>query len=199
MRFTQSLIAIIFSSIAAFGQGTNFTISGQSILFADTAKWGGSSDSTHLLMGRGNAIYRDSSGTWVAITTDSCSKPIRIERNGARAVWKYEIRYDVRTSSGNTDSSQALISLDTRYCKDVYKVSTCEDWVSALANASYADVAIKDTVITQAHTLGTTWKRKSHLGFVPGGSHLRLCVDSNRLGGATNDSTFFRGLVLRGQ
>lgn len=193
----KSLFLTLFL-LAGLAQAQLVTIAGQTS-WGDTLKWGSSSDSTTYLLARGNAIFRDSASTWVAITTDSCSKPIRIERGGQRPVWKYEMEYEVRTSSGNTDSSQIVFRFDTRYCREPIGSSGCGPWVSQGRHEGYADVGIRDTVLTIATALGTTWKGTRQLLFVPGGNQIRACADGRQAGGATNDSTFFRRMILRYQ
>ncbi len=184
--------------LAGLAQAQVVTIGGHGG-WGDTLRWGGAVDSSSSLLVRGNALRRDSLGTWVVNTTDSCSKPSLIERSGRRPIWKYEIQYEVRTSTGNTDSSQVVFRFDTRYCRDEYRSLYCDPWVPAGRHAGYADVTVQDTVLSTATTAGTTWMPTRQLFFLGGGSQLRACVDSYQAGGATNDSTFFRRIIVRYQ
>jgi hypothetical protein len=185
----------MFLASLSFGQTA---ISGKYHVISDSLRWGDSDDSTSYLLGRGNAIYRDSSGSWVAITADSCSKWMKITQLGRRPGFFYELRYETRTSSGNTDSTTARLRFDTRSCRDDRRSTGCDNIVGAGFHQGYTDVTVLDTLTTKAHTAGTTWKRVSATFYGPGGSQIRACVDNVDMGGATGDSTFFRGFVIRG-
>lgn len=184
--------------LAAFARAEVTTIAGQTS-WGDTLRWGGSVDSSSSLRIRGNATARDSLGTYVTITTDSCSKPSRIERGSQKPVWKYELQYEVRTSAGNTDSSQALFRFDTRYCQDPVRSINCDSWVSQGRHNGYTDVTILDSVITQATASGVTWRTTRNLFFPGGGSQLRACIDNYQAGGQATDTTFFRRIIVRYQ
>lgn len=162
--------------------------------WGDSLRWGDSNDSTGYLRARGNAISRDSAGTWLTITTDSCSLPFRLGSVYSPNS-KLELSYEVRTSSGNTDSSQAKIRFDTRYCPS--DTTRCESWVSAGRFMPDTTTQIIDTLITQATTSGTTWKGTRQIFDVPGGNRIRACIDGYKAGGGTGDSTFFRRFVIR--
>lgn len=192
----KSLFATLFL-LAALAQADIVTIGGQTS-WGDSARWGGTVDSTSYLLARGNALRRDSLGTWVVNTTDSCSKPMLVSRGGQRPIWKTgEFSFEVRASSGNTDSTQVNHYWESRYCLDPRRSLGCDSWVPFGRFTSYLDVTIRDSVLTQATTAGTTWKPTAYLFNVPRGDQLRVCVDGYQAGGATGDSTFFRRHVLR--
>lgn len=163
--------------------------------WGDSLRWGDSDDSTTLLMARGNAVYRDSAGSWTAITTDSCSLPVRFGFSTLPDK-KLELSYQVRTSSGNTDSSQIKLRIDTRYCKGS-GTTFCDDWVAAGRYKGDTSTTLIDSLVTVATASGTTWKPTRQLFDVPGGSQIRFCADNYKAGGGTNDTTFFRYFVVR--
>lgn len=193
----KTIIAII---IMAFGFALTpsaqiTTIAGQTH-WRDTVKWGGSVDSASYIRARGTAIARDSSGTWVTITTDSCSKWVRKERGSQNPIWRNDLQYLVRTSSGNTDSSRVLINIDSRYCLDPVRSRGCDSIVHAGRHNSYPDVTIQDTIITQSTTAGVTWRATSQGFSIAHGNQVRLCIDNYEAGGATGDTTFFKNFIL---
>ena len=165
--------------------------------WGDSVRWGDTDDSTSYLLVRGNVIRRDSSSTWVAITTDSCSLPVRLERGSAMHASKLELSYEVRTSSGNTDSSQVKWYVDTRYCKGAGYGKTCDSWVPAGRYVGDTASRVVDSITSKATASGVTWKPTRQIFDVPGGHEIRLCVDSYQAGGQTNDSTFFRKHIVR--
>lgn len=171
------------------------TIGGQTH-WRDTVKWGGSRDSGSYLRVRGNAVARDSAGTWVTITTDSCSKWVRKERGSQNPIGRNDVQYYVRTSSGNTDSSRIRINFDTRYCLDSFRSRGCDSTVVQGRHNYYPDVSVKDTLITQATASGVTWVATSQGYSIPHGNQVRLCIDSFEAGGGTGDTTFFRNFIL---
>jgi len=191
------LTLILLLAGLSYGQSA-VTIAGQTS-WGDTLRWGGSADSSSSLRARGNAMARDSAGTWVTITTDSCSKPSRIERGSQKPIWKYELQYEVRTSAGNTDSSQVLFRFDTRYCGDPALSINCGSWVPQRRHAGYVDVSVLDSLITTATASGVTWMPTQQLFFPGGGSQLRACVDNHQAGGQATDSTFIRRIIVRYQ
>ena len=194
MKKTIITLILALGFLLSHGDPTT-TIAGQTH-WRDTVKWGGSVDSGSYIRARGNAIARDSAGTWVTITTDSCSKWVRKERGGQNPIWRNDLQYYVRTSSGNTDSSRIRINIDTRYCLDPRRSSGCDSIVRQGRHYSYPDVTVKDTVITSATTSGVTWLATSQAYNLPHGNQVRLCIDSYEAGGATGDTTFFRNFIL---
>jgi len=188
-------IILILIGLVAFAQAQIVTIGGQTH-WRDTVKWGGASDSSSYIRARGNAIARDSSGSWVTITTDSCSKWITKERGYQNPIWRYEIQYNVRTSSGNTDSSRILFNMDTRYCREPRRGLQCDSIVRRGRHGGYPDALVRDTLITMATTSGTTWLGTQQGFSLPHGNQIRLCIDSYEAGGATGDTTFFRNVIL---
>lgn len=193
----KTLFTLLLLAGLGFGQSI-VTVGGQTS-WGDTLRWGDSDDSTHSLLVRGNAVYKDSSGTWVAITTDSCSKPFRVQRGSQRPVWRYELSYEVRASSGNTDSTQVKWRIDSRYCQDDFSSRGCESWVPAGRLKGDTTTIVTDSLVSVATTAGTTWKPTSQIYSVPRGSQIRFCVDSHQAGGATGDSTFYRRHINRVQ
>jgi hypothetical protein len=190
----KTLFALLIFAGLSFGQQT-FTEAGQTA-WGDTARWGDADDSASSVLARGNSVFRDSSGTWRDITTDSCSKAVKVDQGGQSPSWLYVVSYDVRTSTGNTDSSLVNLYMDVRTCRDAQRSLNCGDWISTGAKEGYADVTIRDSLVTLATTAGTTWKRKQQF-FYPGrGNQMRVCVDGYRAGAQTNDSTFFRKVVV---
>lgn len=164
--------------------------------WGDSLRWGDSDDSTGTLRAFGNAIVRDSAGTAITITTDSCSKPLRTGFANLPNS-KMELSYEVRTSSGNTDSSQVKIRFDTRYCRGIQDTTRCESWVPAGRFLPDTTTQIIDTLITVATTSGVTWKPTRQLFDVPGGNQIRACVDGYKAGGGAGDTTSFRRFVIR--
>lgn len=194
------IIAVMaFFCLAGLAQAQFSTVDGQTRL-PFKVRWGDSDDSSSYLRARGNAIARDSSGSWVTITTDSCSKWVNKGRGKVYPVWlDAELSYSVRASSGNTDSTRVLFRIDTRYYNGPQAVPVADTIVRSGRHGSYPDGIERDTVITTATTSGTTWlgtQQGFHLGH---GNQVRLCVDSYEAGGATGDTTFFKDIVLRFQ
>ena len=190
-------LLLALSALACLAQAQILSIQGGRTQTADTVRWGDSDDSSSSLRARGNAITRDSAGTWVAITTDSCSLPLKLSYGTQMPISKLELSYEVRTSSGNTDSSQVKWRVDSRYCKGVGSTQTCDTWVPAGRFLGDTSSAIYDSLVSVATTSGTTWKPTRQVFDVPGGTQIRLCVDSHKAGGETGDSTFFRRHVVR--
>lgn len=171
------------------------TVGGQSH-WRDTVKWGGSGDSTSYIRVRGNAVARDSAGTWVAITTDSCSKWNRKERGAQNPIWRMDVQYEVRTSSGNTDSSRIRVNIDSRYCIDPRRSLGCDSIVRQGRHGSNIDATVKDTIITIGTADGTTWRGTHQWWSVYHGNQVRFCLDSFEAGGGTGDTTYFRNWIL---
>ena len=186
---------LIFTLLALVGisQAQNVIQAGRT-QWGDSLRWGDSNDSTGYLRARGNAVARDSSGTWLTITTDSCSLPFRLGSTTSPNS-KLELSYEVRTSSGNTDSSQVKLRFDSRYCPT--DTNKCESWVSAGRFLPDTTTQIIDTLITVATASGTTWKPTRQIFDVPGGNRIRACMDGYKAGGGTGDTTFFRRFVIR--
>lgn len=192
-----SLLALF--CLATYSDAQFSTIDGQ-VRLPFKVRWGDADDSASYLMARGNAIYRDSSGTWVTITTDSCSKWVNKARGKVYPVWlDAELSYSVRASSGNTDSTRILFRVDTRYYNGAQAVPVADTIVRSGRHASFPDNTEKDTVITMATTAGTTWQGTQQGFHVGHGNQVRLCVDSYEAGGATGDTTFFKDIALRFQ
>ncbi len=163
-------------------------------------RWGDSDDSSSYIHARGNAIARDSSGSWITITTDSCSKWVNKGRGKVYPVWlDAELSYTVRASSGNTDSTRILFRVDTRYYHGFQAIPVADTIVRSGRHASFPDNTEKDTVITMATTTGTTWQGTQQGFHIGHGNQVRLCVDSYEAGGATGDTTFFKDITLRFQ
>lgn len=184
--------------LAGFAHADLVTIAGQTS-WGDTLRWGGSADSTSYLRVRGNAVARDSAGTWVTITTDSCSKPSRMERGSQKPIWKFELQYEVRSSATQTDSTVALFRFDTRYCGDPVRSLACDSWVPHRRHAGTLDVTIQDSVLTTATASGVTWLGTQNIFFPGGGSQLRGCLDGYGAGAQAGDSLFFRRIIVRYQ
>lgn len=193
----KRIIALIIVALGfVFSPDAQVTTIGGQTQWRDTVKWGGSVDSGSYLRARGNAIARDSSGTWVTITTDSCSKWVRKARGSQNPIWMYDLQYNVRTSSGNTDSSRVLFKIDSRYCMDPVRSRGCDSTVVSGRHGSYPDGTVSDTIITMSTTAGVTWKGTQQGFSLPHGNQIRLCIDSYEAGGATGDTTFFRNIIL---
>lgn len=169
---------------------------------SDTTRWGDTNDSSFYLLIRKTAKFRDSTNTWRALSGfDSCSLPQRLSYGQALPASKLELAYEVRTSSGNTDSSQIKIKIDSRYCRETgtHSIDTtkCESWVSSGRFRGDTSSFVMDSLITVATTSGTTWKPTRQIFDVPGGTQIRLCVDGFKTGSSATDSTFFRRFVIR--
>jgi len=175
------------------------TIAGQS-QWGDSVRWGDADDSTTLLRMRGNALTKDSSGTWVTITTDSCSKWVRVERGNQRPISKTgELQYEVRSSAAQTDSTQCLFGFDSRYCRDPIRSMGCDSTVRYGRHDGSPDASISDSIYSKATALGVTWLNTSQEFELRHGNQIRVCVDGYKAGGAAGDTLFFRRFVMRFQ
>lgn len=186
--------------LVGLSHGQVSTIAGQTA-WGDSVRWGDTDDSTGYLRMRGNALAKDSAGTWVTITTDSCSKWIRVERGAQRPIWKSgELQYEVRSSSGQTDSTQAYIGIDSRYCKDPMRAYLgCDTIVRYGRHVGTPDHIITDSLYTVPTVSGVTWLGTEQEFQVTHGNQIRLCVDGYRAGAAAGDTLFFRRFILRFQ
>lgn len=168
--------------------------------WGDTLRWGDADDSSSFLRARGNALAKDSAGTWVTITTDSCSKWTRVERGSQRPIWKSgEMQYEVRSSSGQTDSTQVLFGIDSRYCRDFARASTCDSTVRYGRHGGTPDHTIQDSAYSIATVSGVTWLATSQEFQVAHGNQIRVCVDGYRAGGAAGDTLYLRRFFMRFQ
>lgn len=194
----KTLITLLF--LVVMSQAQIMTIGGQT-QWGDSLRWGDTNDSTSYLRMRGSALAKDSSGTWVDIPGDSCSKWIPVDRGAQRPIWKSgEIQYEVRSSSGQTDSTQVLLGIDSRYCKDPKKSYLgCDTLVRYGRHSGTPDHSIADSLYTTATTSGVTWLGTQQEFAVTHGNQIRICVDGYRAGGAAGDTLFFRRWILRFQ
>lgn len=192
---------ILFLAILVGFAPAETVFDGGRTTIVDTVRWGDADDSTSYLLTRKTAKFRDSASTWRSITgSDSCSLPVRVSIGSIFQAYKYELSYEVRSSSGNTDSNQIKLRIDSRYCKETGRgidSLRCESWVAAGRYRGDTSSFVMDSIITIATTSGTTWKPSRQLFDVPGGSQIRFCVDGFKTGAQTNDSTFFRRFVVR--
>lgn len=172
------------------------TLDGGRAAWSAYVRWGGTTDSTGSLLVRGQSKLRDSAGTWRAVP-DSCSKPIWLSNGTRMHNTKLELAYQVRTSSGNTDSSQAKLRADTRDCSRPLDSTSCDSWVPAGRFKGDTSSIVIDSLITVATSSGTTWKPTRQLIDVPGGAQIRFCLDGYATGTSATDSTFFRKFYLR--
>jgi hypothetical protein len=187
--------SLILALVALFSLGqAQIVLDGGRTQWGKTVRWGDTDDSTSSIRFRGNTLARDSSSTWVT-TTDSCSLPVKLGFTSLPDS-KMELSYDVRASSGNTDSTQALIYVDSRYCLGSNEGS-CEDWVQAGRFRPDSTSRIQDLIYTYPTTSGVTWMPTRHIFDVPGGNQIRFCIDAYEMGGATGDTTFFRSHIVR--
>lgn len=185
---------LIFLMLLAAQIGAQVVNIGGRTVWSKPVKWGDSDDSTSSILFVGTALSRDSSSTWVA-TSDSCSTPVKLG-NMTRPEAKLELSYDVRASSGNTDSTQAVIYVDSRYCPGSLEAN-CEDWVPAGRFRPDSTSRVQDIIYTYPTSSGVTWMPTRNVFDVPGGNQIRFCVDSYRTGGQTGDSTLFRSFIVR--
>jgi hypothetical protein len=193
-RFIFTLLALVGAPFAQI-----MTIGGQTS-WGDTARWGDTDDSASYIRQRGNATALDSSGTWRTITTDSCSKWVRTERGAQRPVQKTgEIQYEVRSSSGQTDSTQVLFGFDTRYCNDPVRSRECGPIVRYGRHEGTAMYTPTDSIYSKATVNGVTWLGTSQEFELRHGNQVRVCVDGYKAGGAAGDTLYFRNVILRFQ
>lgn len=192
------LFLFLFAVSTPFAQV--MTIGGQTS-WGDSLRWGDSDDSTAYLRQRGNTTARDSGGTWKTITpSDSCSKWVRTERGAQRAVQKTaELQYEVRSSSTQTDSTQVIFGLDTRYCKDPIRSLGCDPIVRYGRHDGTAMYTPTDSIYSKATTSGVTWLTTSQEFEVRHGNQARVCIDQYKAGGESTDTLYFRGFNLRFQ
>lgn len=187
--------ALIMALVALFSLGhAQIVLDGGRTQWGKTLRWGDTDDSTSSIRFRGNTLARDSSGTWVT-TTDSCSLPVKLGFTSLPDS-KLELSYEVRASSGNTDSTQAVVYVDSRYCPGSTDAS-CESWVQAGRFRPDSTSRIQDIIYTFPTGAGTTWKPTRHIFDVPGGNQIRFCIDAYEMGGGTGDTTFFRSHIVR--
>ena len=194
MKYVIKLLLLL--AFVSAGHTQTVTLAGRT-QWGDSLKWGDSDDSTGYLLIRGATKKRDSAGTWRTLTGgDSCSLPVRLGFTTLPSS-KLEMSYEVRTSSGNTDSSQVKLRMDSRYCKGNADTTKCETWVPAGRFVGDTSTFVMDSLITKATASGVTWKPTRQLFDVPGGTHIRVCVDGFKTGTSATDSTFFRRFVVR--
>lgn len=189
-------IFLFLLALTSFTTAQDQVLSAGRTMWGDTTRWGDGDDSTSSYRFLGNTMRRDSGGTSV-VTLDSCSRPVKIDRGTQVRNSKLELAYEVRTSSGNTDSSQVKWRIDSRYCDGNFSYSTCGSWVPAGRFRGDTASFVQDSIVSVATASGVTWKPTKQIFDVPGGTQIRLCVDNHRTGGQAGDTTFFRNHVVR--